>query len=66
MEKREVRAKQKEVQIQKSEREAVLGLLSSVFSEGEFLHLALRKLFTDHPYFDKGREPLLQDLHTEP
>ena len=49
VEKREVRAKQKEVQTQKSEREAVLGLLSSVFSEGEFLHLALRKLFTDHP-----------------
>lgn len=62
MEKREVRAKQKEVQTQKSEREAVLGLLSSVFSEGEFLHLALRKLFTDHPYFDKRQRAFITRL----
>lgn len=36
----------------KTEREAVLELLYSVFTEGEFLHLALRKLFSEASYFD--------------
>ena len=36
----------------KTEREAVLELLCSVFTGGEFLHLALRKLFSEESYFD--------------
>ena len=35
--------------MEKSERELLLELLEKVFYEGEFIHLALRKLFSDYP-----------------
>ena len=35
--------------VEKSERELLLELLEKVFYEGEFIHLALRKLFSDYP-----------------
>ena len=34
---------------EKSERERLLELLEKVFYEGEFIHLALRKLFSEYP-----------------
>ena len=41
--------------VEKSERELLLELLEKVFYEGEFIHLALRKLFSDYPNLG-GRE----------
>ena len=35
--------------VEKSERELLLELLEKVFYEGEFIHLALRKLFSNYP-----------------
>ena len=41
--------------VEKSERELLLELLEKVFYEGEFIHLALRQLFSDYPNLG-GRE----------
>ena len=43
------------ISMEKSERELLLELLEKVFYEGEFIHLALRKLFSDYPNLG-GRE----------
>ena len=43
------------ISVEKSERELLLELLEKVFYEGEFIHLALRKLFSDYPNLG-GRE----------
>ena len=47
---------------QKTEREAVIELLYSVFEEGVFLHLALRRLFTEAPYFDTRKRAFITKL----
>ena len=46
----------------KTEREAVIELLYSVFEEGVFLHLALRKLFMECPYFDTRAKAFITRL----
>ena len=43
------------ISMEKSERELLLELLEKVFYEGEFIHLALRKLFSNYPNLG-GRE----------
>ena len=43
------------ISVEKSERELLLELLEKVFYEGEFIHLALRKLFSNYPNLG-GRE----------
>ena len=43
------RKKNLKPRVEKSERELLLELLEKVFYEGEFIHLALRKLFSDYP-----------------
>lgn len=47
---------------QKTEREAVIELLYSVFEEGVFLHLALRRLFAEAPYFDTRKRAFITRL----
>ena len=47
--------KRPNISVEKSERELLLELLEKVFYEGEFIHLALRKLFSDYPNLG-GRE----------
>ncbi|MBF1272775.1 MAG: 16S rRNA (cytosine(967)-C(5))-methyltransferase, partial [Oribacterium sinus] len=43
------RKKNLKPRVEKSERELLLELLEKVYYEGEFIHLALRKLFSDYP-----------------
>ena len=47
--KSEDRHKRLNKRVEKSERELLLELLEKVFYEGEFIHLALRKLFSEYP-----------------
>ena len=47
--KSEDRHKRLNKRVEKSERELLLELLEKVFCEGEFIHLALRKLFSEYP-----------------
>lgn len=49
------RKKNLKPRVEKSERELLLELLEKVFYEGEFIHLALRKLFRTIPAWETER-----------